>query len=82
MIEGNTLVVLSFETYSSNTWNLQLYEFNAAADAFIPYQDPIIVYEEVLSMQLMNNCFMYRDRFQQGGCHLQPMELEQTIFLC
>ncbi len=66
-IANNTLAVLSFAAFSDDTWNLQLYEFNKDAGAFVLYQDPIIVYDEVLSMELRMNYFVYWDRFQQGA---------------
>jgi len=72
------LVVLVFDLFSDDTWNLQLYEVNKA-DGFVPYQDPIIVYDEpVLSMELRRNILVYWDRFQQAGVIYQrPTESGQ-----
>ena len=59
-IAGNILVVLEYDLFSDDTWNLQLYEVNETVDGFVPYQDPIIVYDEpVLSMELSRNLFVY-----------------------
>jgi hypothetical protein len=66
-IAGNTLVVLEYEMYSDNSWMLQLYAFNETAYGFVPSQDPIVVYAEVLSMELSQNTFVFWDPFQQGA---------------
>ncbi len=60
-------MVCSFDETTLSTWNLQLYDFIAAANTFVPNQDPFIVYEDVLSIELSRNEFVYWDRFQQGA---------------
>ena len=87
-IAGNILVVLEFDLFSDDTWNLQLYEVNETMDGFVPYQDPIIVYDKpVLSMELRRNLFVYWDRFQQAGVIYQrktesgPFFIVEQIFV-
>jgi hypothetical protein len=87
-IAGNILVVLEFDLFSDDTWNLQLYEVKETADGFVPFQDPIIVYDEaVLSMELSRNLFVYWDRFQQAGVIYQrqtesgPFSIVEQIFV-
>jgi hypothetical protein len=66
-IAGDKLVVLDFETFSDSSWILQLYSLNETLVGVVPSQDPIVVYAEVLSMELSQSSFVFWDRFQQGA---------------